>query len=145
MSTEPEPSRQSVVETFNAPSLPEPQGFTHGSVASGTRIVFLAGQVSQDKDGELVGPGDLAVQTEQALVNVAACLEAAGATFADVAKTTMYVVDWEEPKLEQIVAGSMKAAERLGGAALAPVTLIPVPRLFSDGQLIEIDTTAVLA
>ena len=36
-------------------------------------------------------------------------------------------------------------AERLGGAALAPVTLIPVPRLFSEGHLIEIDSTAVLA
>ena len=108
-------------------------------------MVFLAGQVAQDVNGELIGAGDLAAQTEQALVNVAACLEAAGATFADVAKTTMYVVDWEEAKLEQLVAGTMRAAERLGGAALAPVTLIPVTRLFSDGYLIEIDSTAVLA
>ena len=133
------------VETHNAPSLPEPQGFTHVSVATGTKMVFLAGQVSQDENGDLVGEGDLAAQTEQALVNVHACLELAGATFADVAKTTMYVVDWEEPKLEQIIAGSVKAAERLGGAALAPVTLIPVPRLFADGHLIEIDVTAALA
>jgi len=135
----------SVIETINSPTLPEPQGFTHASIANGTRIVFLAGQVAQDSEGELVGAGDLAAQTEQALVNVASCLEAAGATFADVAKTTMYVVDWDEAKLEQIVAGSTRAAERLGGAALAPVTLIPVVRLFSDGHLIEIESTAVLA
>jgi len=134
-----------VVETLNSPSLPEPQGSTHVSIAKGTQMVFLAGQVAQDVNGELIGAGDLAAQTEQALVNVAACLEAAGATFADVAKTTMYVVDWEEAKLEQLVAGTMRAAERLGGAALAPVTLIPVTRLFSDGYLIEIDSTAVLA
>ena len=76
---------------------------------------------------------------------MAACLEAAGATFADVAKTTMYVVDWEEANLEQLVAGTMRAAERLGGAALAPVTLILVARLFSEGYLIEIASTAVLA
>ena len=135
----------SVVETHNAPTLPEPQGFTHVSVASGTRLVFVAGQVSQDENGELVGEGDLSAQTEQALVNVATCLETAGATFADVAKTTMYVVDWEEPKLEELVAGTVRAAERLGGAALAPVTLIPVVRLFAEGHLIEIETTAVLA
>ena len=140
-----EPGRKSVVKAFNAPNLSEPQGFTHLAVASGTQVVFLAGQVSQDENGELVGEGDLAAQTEQALVNIASALEAAGATFADVAKTTMYVVDWEESKLEQIVTGSVKAAERLGGAALAPVTLIPVPRLFADGHLIEIDVTAALA
>jgi len=136
--------RPSAIETRNVPDLPEPQDFTHVAIASGSRMVFLAGQVAQDADGELVGAGDLAAQTEQALINVAACLETAGATFADVAKTTMYVVDWEEGKLEQLVAGTMSAAERVGAPPPAPVTLVPVPRLFSDGYLIEIDITAVL-
>jgi len=147
MSTTPDsgPGRPSVIQTLNPPTVPEPQGFTHVAITSGTRIVFLAGQVAQDADGELVGAGDLAAQTEQALVNVAACLEAAGATFADVAKTTMYVVDWEEAKMEQLIAGTMRAAERLGTPPLVPVTLIPVARLFSEGYLIEIDSTAVLA
>jgi hypothetical protein len=58
----------------------------------------------------------------------------------------MYVVDWDEAKMEQLVAGTIRAAERLGVAPpLVPVTLIPVPRLFSEGYLIEIDSTAVLA
>lgn len=144
MSTEPGPGERSIIETLNPPTLPEPQGFTHVAIASGTRMVFLAGQVAEDTNGELVGAGDLAAQTEQALINVAACLEAAGATFADVAKTTMYVVDWEEAKLEQLVAGTMRAAERLGAPPLVPVTLVPVPRLFSPDHLIEIDSTAVL-
>jgi enamine deaminase RidA (YjgF/YER057c/UK114 family) len=134
------------IVTLNAPGRPEPQGFTHVAVATGSRMVFLAGQVATDEHGELVGPGDLAAQTEQALLNVHGCLAAAGASFADVAKTTMYVVDWEESKLDQIVAGSIRAAERLGSPPpLVPVTLIPVPRLFAEGHLIEIDSTAVLA
>ena len=83
-------------------------------------MVFLAGQVSQDENGDLVGEGDLAAQTEQALVNVAACLELAGATFADVAKTTMYVVDWEETKLEQIVAGSDEGRREAGWRGARP-------------------------
>ena len=135
----------SKIVTLNAPGRPEPEGFTHVAVASGSKTVYLAGQVSSDENGDIVGDGDLAAQTEQALVNVHTCLEAAGATFADVVKTTMYVVDWDESKLEQIVAGSIGAAERLGSAPpLVPVTLIPVPRLFEQGHLIEIDSTAVI-
>ena len=132
------------IERLNIPGLPEPQGFVHIAVASGSRVVFLAGQVAQNGLGELVGAGDLAAQMEQALVNVAAGLEAAGATVADVAKTTLYVVDWDESKLEQLFAGFARASERIGAASSAPVTLIPVPRLFEAGHLVEVEVTAVL-
>ena len=133
------------VEKLNIPTLPEPQGFVHVGIAQGSKLVFLAGQVAQDGEGQLVGPGDLAAQMEQAMLNVAAGLEAAGATFEDVAKTTLYVVDWDESKLEALTAGFGRAAARLGGAALAPVTLVPVPALFRPGYLVEVDTTAVLS
>ena len=133
------------VEKLNIATLPEPQGFMHVGIASGSRLVFLAGQVAQDGDGNLVGPGDLAAQVEQAIVNVAAGLDAAGATFEDVAKTTIYVVDWDEPKMEHLMGGFMRAAERLGGVPVSPATLVPVPRLFEKGYLVEVDVTAVLA
>ncbi len=132
------------IQTLNIPGLPEPQGYMHIAIASGSRVVFLAGQVAQDADGELVGAGDLAAQMEQAMLNVAAGLDAAGATIADIAKTTLYVVDWDESKLEQLLAGFGRAAERLGAAASAPATLIPVPRLFEPGHLVEVEVTAVL-
>ena len=73
------------VEKLNIPTLPEPQGFVHVGIAQGSRLEFLAGQVAQDGEGQLVGAGDLAAQMEQAMLNVAAGLEAAGATFDDVA------------------------------------------------------------
>lgn len=133
------------IEKLNIPSLPEPQGFTHIGIATGTRMVFLAGLVAQDGDGNLVGEGDLSTQMEQAVLNVAAGLETAGAGLDDVAKVTMYVVDWDESKLEQIFAGFGRAAEKLGGAFAAPTTLVPVPRLFEEGHLIELDVTAVIA
>jgi enamine deaminase RidA (YjgF/YER057c/UK114 family) len=132
------------VTTMNIPGLPEPQGFTHIAVAEGARMIFLAGQVAQDADGQLVGPGDLAAQMEQAMMNVAAGLEAAGASVSDVTKTTLYVVDWDGSKLEQLFTGFGRAAERIGGASLAPVTLVPVPRLFEAGHLVEVDVTAVV-
>jgi len=133
------------VQTLNIPSLPTPEGFTHVSIAEGSRLVFLAGQVAQDGEGQLVGEGDLAAQMEQAMVNVADGLKAAGATFDDVAKTTLYVVDWDETKTEKLFEGAGRAAERLGGASMAPVTLVPVPRLFDSGHLVEVDVTAVIA
>ena len=133
------------VQTFNAPGLAQPEGFMHGSVATGKRMVFLAGQVGQDADGNVVAEGDLAGQTKQAMLNVAAALEAGGATLEDVAKLKVYVVDWDESKLEALVGGFGAAAEALGGAAVVPVTLIPVPRLFAREHLIEIEATAVIA
>ena len=132
------------VQKLNIPTLPEPQGFMHVAIASGSRLVFLAGQIAQNSEGELVGAGDLAAQMEQAMLNVAAGLDAAGATFDDVTKTVLYVVDWDESKLEQLVAGFGRAAERIGSASVAPATLVPVPRLFAEGYLIEVDVTAVL-
>jgi enamine deaminase RidA (YjgF/YER057c/UK114 family) len=131
------------VNRLNPPQLAPPQGFVHVSIGTGNRIVFIAGQVASDQDGNLVGEGDLAAQTEQALLNVSAALEAAEASFDDVAKATIYVVDWHEDKLEQLIAGAGKVAERLGNTLVASSTLVPVPRLFEPGYLVEFDVTAV--
>jgi enamine deaminase RidA (YjgF/YER057c/UK114 family) len=133
------------VERLNPPTLAEPEGFMHVSIATGTRMVFLAGQVALAADGSLVGEGDLAAQTAQALRNVYAGLEAAGATFDDVAKVTLYIVDWTDDKMEQLMAGVITAAGELGGAPVASSTLVSVPRLFREEFLIEIDVTAVVA
>ena len=132
------------VERLNPPTLSEPQGFMHVSIATGSRIVFLAGQVALAPDGSLVGEGDLAAQTAQALRNVKAGLDAAGATFDDVAKVTLYIVDWTDDKMEHLMAGVTTAAGELGGAPIASSTLISVPRLFRTEFLIEIDVTAVI-
>jgi enamine deaminase RidA (YjgF/YER057c/UK114 family) len=76
------------VELSNVPGRAEPEGFVHVGVATGSRTVYLAGQVSQDAEGATVAKGDLAGQTEQALLNVASALESVGASFDDVAKVT---------------------------------------------------------
>ena len=58
------------------------------SVAEGTKVVSLAGQVSWDADGQLLGGDDLAAQTEQCYLNVAIALNAAGATADHLTRTT---------------------------------------------------------
>jgi enamine deaminase RidA (YjgF/YER057c/UK114 family) len=128
---------------LNPPELAPPEGFVHVSIGTGSRIVFIAGQVATDQNGSLVGEGDLTAQAEQALLNVSAALDAAEASFDDVARATIYVVDWHEDKLEHLIAAAGRVAERLGNTLVASSTLVPVSRLFEPGYLIEVEVTAV--
>lgn len=132
------------IQTMNPAGLMTPQGYAQVAVATGGRTVYLAGQTAQDAEGNMVGVGDLAAQAEQAWINVATALEAAGATFADVAKTTMYVADWKPEKMEALFEGTGRVAARLGIDMNRPVTLIGVETLFSPDILVELDVTAVL-
>lgn len=132
------------VELLNPAGLPQPDDYRQVAIASGTRTVYLAGQVARTGEGEPVGAGDLAAQTEQAFLNVATALEAVGATFADVAKLTVYVVDWTPDKMAEFGAGAQRAAERLGSGALTAITLIGVAALAEPDLLVELDATAVL-
>jgi enamine deaminase RidA (YjgF/YER057c/UK114 family) len=132
------------VQTMNPPGLVKPEQYTQVAIATGSRTVYLAGQVAQDAEGNLVGAGDLAAQTEQALINVSIALRAAGATFENVAKTTIYVSDWSPERLPALSEGFARAAARLSIQSLRPTTLIGVSCLSHPDLLIEFDVTAVL-
>ena len=60
------------LERINPEDLPSPLGYTHVIVATGSRLVFVAGQEPEDEQGHLVGPGDLAVQARQVFATSAA-------------------------------------------------------------------------
>jgi enamine deaminase RidA (YjgF/YER057c/UK114 family) len=133
------------VKLINPDGLPKPENYAQVGVATGTRTVYLAGQVARDADGNRVGTGDLAAQVEQAFVNVATALDAVGGSFDDVAKLTIYVVGWTPATMEAFGTGAMRAATRLGVNPIKPVTLIGVDCLAEPDLLVEIDATAVLA
>lgn len=63
------------------------------AVSGRGRLVVVSGQIAQDQRGELVGPGDPAVQARQVSGNLRRCLTAAGAGFSDVAKLTFFILD----------------------------------------------------
>ncbi len=132
------------ITLLNPDGLPQPEHYRQVAVASGTRTVFLAGQVARDASGEPVGAGDLAAQVEQAYVNVATALAAVGGSFDDVAKLTVYVVDWSGDQLPALGAGVGRAAARLGVDPVKPITLIPVAALGEPDLLVEVDAVAVL-
>lgn len=114
------------------------------AVAQGARTVYLAGQVSWDTAGDLVGAGDLAAQAERCWLNVAAALEAVGATVSDLAKVTVYVVDLDEVKAGQLVVGRERAAAALGVELQQPSTWVGVTALAAPGYLVEVEAVAVL-
>ena len=132
------------VEVLNPDGLPKPDMYRQVSVATGSRMVFIAGQVARDADGAAVGAGDLAAQTDQAFRNVAVAVEAAGGSFADIAKLNVYVVDWSPDKMAALGEGAMRAAVAADVDPLKPITLLEVTSLAEPDLLIEVEAIAVL-
>ena len=132
------------VTLINPAGLPEIPVYHHVSVATGTRFVHVAGQVSWDADGTAVAVGDLTGQVEQAYRNVATALSAAGATFDDVVKLVVHVVDWTPDKMPLLLAGIERAATALGITATPPASLFGIVTLDVPEHLVEIEATAVL-
>lgn len=115
-----------------------PAGFSQVVRASG-EFVFVSGQVALDANGRLVGRDDLVAQTRQVMKNVEAALQAASASFDDVVKLTIYIVDYKPeyraPILE--VRRQYISDERLPAS-----TLVGVQALASADFLIEIEAIA---
>jgi len=120
-------------------------GYAHVTIATGTQLVFCAGQGALDAQGNMVGVHDLTAQTAQAVKNLALALEAANATLADIVKTTVYVVGLDDNSLTHIFAGLSAASEEIGQSfPVVAGTLVGVQRLAVADALIEIEVIAVL-
>lgn len=131
------------IQLLNPPGLMRASTHSQVAVATGSRMIFLAGQVGQDANGVLAE--GLAGQTEQAMVNVLAGLEAAGASFADTVKMTIYAARWKPEHMAEFGEGWRRAAARLQlGAHAPPTTFVGVDMLFAPGILIEFDATAIV-
>ncbi|MBY8847661.1 RidA family protein [Saccharothrix longispora] len=132
------------ITLVNPDGLPKASVYRQVSVATGSKLVFVAGQVARDGDGNRVGEGDLAAQAEQAYLNVGTALAAVGASFDDVAKLTVYVVDWTLDKMPAFLEGVGRAAAKLGVAPVPPATLVGVAALAEPDLMVEVEATAVL-
>ncbi|MEU0945430.1 RidA family protein [Streptomyces sviceus] len=132
------------ITLLNPDGLPEIDVYRQVAVASGSRLVFVAGQVAWDAEGRTVGAGDLAAQVEQSYLNVGTALAAAGGSFDDVAKLNVHVVDWTPDKMPQLLEGISRAAAKLGVTPVPPATLLGVAALDVPDHLVEIEATAVL-
>ncbi|MER6445375.1 RidA family protein [Streptomyces venezuelae] len=132
------------ITLVNPVGLPEIDAYRQVSVATGSKLVFVAGQVAWDADGVTIGEGDLAAQVERCYLNVSTALAEVGASFDDVAKLTVYVVDWTPDKMPLLMEGITRAATTLGVTPTPPASLLGVATLDVPEHLVEIEATAVI-
>ncbi|WP_121712175.1 RidA family protein [Streptomyces sp. E5N91] len=128
-------------ERVNPPQLSPPTGFSHAVVATGTRVVFLAGQTALDADGEVTGD-TLPAQFEQALTNLLTALRAAGGTPADLARVTVYATDVAAYRTHAAELG--RTWRELAGRDYPAMAVVEVVRLWDERALVELDGFAVL-
>lgn len=131
------------VTHHSVPDVADP-GVPHVTVASGSRTLHLSGCVGSAPDGTPAGD-TLRAQTAQALRNVSTVLASQGAGWGDIAKSTLYVVDYTPEKMADIFGGVEDYV--VGGGEMtgfSASTLVGVAALFEPWALIEIDVTAVV-
>jgi enamine deaminase RidA (YjgF/YER057c/UK114 family) len=127
------------VSNLNPGDLPPAQTYSHVSIATGSTLVFIAGQVAEDASGTLIGPGDLAAQARQAFANVGRALAAAGARPDQVTRLGIFVARYTPDNLPLIEEG--RAA--VFGDHRPADTLVGVASLSDPAYLIEVDAIAV--
>lgn len=129
-------------EIFSPATLPPPVGYSHIAKVNKGTLIYLAGQVSSDASGKLVGEGNFEAQAEQVFRNVKIAVEAAGGTMADIVKMNIYLV----AEVSQDEVPKMRAVrDRYVNKEKPPAsTLVVVSRLARPGWLIEIEAIAAL-
>jgi enamine deaminase RidA (YjgF/YER057c/UK114 family) len=129
-------------EIFSPATLPPPTGYSHVAKVNRGTLVYIAGQVSSDASGKLVGEGDFEAQAERVFANVKLAVEAAGAGMADIVKMNTYIVASVDPA----DVPKMRAVRgRYFGSGTPPAsTLVYVSRLAQPGWLIEVEVVAAI-
>ena len=125
-------------ELIESPDLYPGVPYSYAAIAPPGGAVFTAGACPLDTNGELVGPGNVGVQTRQALDNLVRALDAAGCGAGDVLKTTVYVATSSDADL----AVTWQVVEETFGTKGPPSTLLGVAALGWPGQLVEIEAVA---
>lgn len=129
------------LERVNPAQLSPATGFSHAVVATGGRLVLLAGQTALDGEGKVVGE-TLPVQFETALGNLLAALAAAGGAPGDLARVTVYTTDVADYRAHAAELGLIW--RRLAGRDYPAMAVIGVVRLWDVQALVELDGIAVL-
>jgi len=116
---------------------PRPR-YSQSILTEGGKMLFIAGQTASDKDGNVVGKGDIKAQTRQVFDNIKAVLEAAGGSFDNMVMTTTYITDRKHRE------GYNEVRRDLYKQDPPTSTLVIVSGLANPDYLIEIAGIAVL-
>jgi enamine deaminase RidA (YjgF/YER057c/UK114 family) len=116
---------------------PRPR-YSQGIAAEGGKLLFVAGQTASDKDGNVVGKGEIKAHTKQVFANLKAVLEEAGGTLDDLVMTTTYIVDRDYRE------GYNEVRQGIYKSDPPTSTLVIVKGLAHPDYLIEIAGIAVI-
>jgi 2-iminobutanoate/2-iminopropanoate deaminase len=129
------------VRFINPPGLVPSPAYTHVAEITRGRLILVSGQVAFDKDGHLVGKGDMRAQTTQAFENLKVALDAVGANFNDVVKLNSFLVNMPE----NIAAYREVRAKYLAANQHQPTsTTVGVAALVHPDLLLEMEAEVVL-
>ena len=130
------------VKIHNPPTLSKPTGYSHIAEVNSGKIVYIAGQIAVDKDGNVIGKGDFEAQVRQVFTNLTAATKAAGGSLSDIVKLNYYISETVDrglvPKLREIRQGYLTSPNPPAS------TLVFVKALASPDYLIEIEAVAVV-
>ncbi|MEV6651436.1 RidA family protein [Streptomyces sp. NPDC051219] len=129
------------LQRINPAELSPPTGFSHAVTATGSRLVFLAGQTALDRDGKVTGE-TLPAQFETALTNLLTALRVAGGTPAALARVTVYATDVAAYRAHASELGAIW--RRLAGRDYPAMAVIGAARLWDEQAMVELDGFAVL-
>src|ERR1043166_6548935 len=111
-------------------------GYSQVAEVSGGKVVFIAGQVAQDRNGNLVGKDDFRAQVQQVFENLQAAVEAAGGDFKNVVKLNYYCAESVDPAE---ISAVREIRDKYVNTSSPPTsTFVVVKRLVRPGRLIEV-------
>lgn len=126
------------VNFMNPDTMPPSNGYTQVVEVRNGRMIFISGQVAINREGELVGKGDLTAQTRQIFENIKAALEATQAGFEDVVKLTFFLTDISQIQVVRDVRDQYVNTKNPPASSA-----VQVSKLVNDQFLIEIEAVAV--
>lgn len=129
------------IQYINPDGLPKNPAFSQVVVTQGKgKTIYVGGQNAVNAKGEIIGKGDLAEQTEQVMKNLEAALKACGATFENIVKLTIFIVQGEN-----LYSGFQSSQKYLGHLKNPPaISVVIVTALANPDFLVEIDAIAFI-
>ena len=128
------------VDLIRSSDLTDAAPYAYASVVTAGSLVFTAGACPLDADGRIGPPDDVPGQAARVMENLVTALAAAGASLADVAKSTVYVATADRADLTT----AWEVVRAAFGDHDAPSTLLAVPVLGWPGQLVEVEAVAAV-
>ena len=132
------------INIYNPEQLGAPMGqYSHVTRVKANEFLFVAGMLSGDAKGNIIGEGNFDAQTAQVFRNIEAALKSAGASFANVVQFTTYLVHSQD--IAKFMAFRLREFPKMfPNGKYPPNTLLMVDRLVKESFLVEVQTIAAV-